>query len=76
MVDLGKRNPKDDYVGGKHGYWFFTEYEFFNCSECGEGYYNGSDSTAETKERLESGRFYPYCPHCGAKMEGEKEDGC
>ena len=19
--------------------------------------------------------FYPYCPHCGAKMDGDKDDG-
>lgn len=63
--------PAADVSEVKHAYWYFTEYEFFSCSECGESYFNGSDSTAETRERLAEGRYYPYCPHCGAKMDAE-----
>ena len=63
--------PRADVAEVKHAYWYFTEYEFFSCSECGESYFNGSDSTAETRERLAEGRYYPYCPHCGAKMDAE-----
>ena len=55
----------------KHGYWFISEYEYLNCSECGESYFTGADSTAEAKERLAKGMSYPYCPHCGAKMDAE-----
>ena len=55
----------------KHGYWFISEYEYLNCSECGESYFTGADSTAEAKERLAEGNYYPYCPHCGAKMDAE-----
>jgi DNA-directed RNA polymerase subunit RPC12/RpoP len=58
----------------KHGYWFISEYEYLNCSECGESYLTGADSTAEAKERLAEGNYYPYCPHCGAKMDGERRE--
>ena len=63
--------PRADVVEVKHGYWFISEYEYLNCSECGESYFTGADSTAEAKERLAEGRYYPYCPHCGAKMDAE-----
>lgn len=65
------RTPTADVTEIRHGYWFFAEYEYFSCSECGESYFNGSDSTAETRERLAEGNYYPYCPHCGAKMDAE-----
>ncbi len=55
----------------KHGFWFISEYEYLNCSVCGEAYFTGADSTAEAKERLAEGEYYPYCPHCGAKMDAE-----
>ena len=58
--------------GQKNGYWFFTEYEYFDCSVCGGVYYNGCDSTQEAKTKLKEGDYYKYCPHCGAKM-GVKE---
>ena len=56
----------------KRGHWFFTEYDFFDCSVCGEAYYNGCQSPAEARERLKK-RYdmYKYCPHCGAKMDGD-----
>lgn len=35
--------------------------------------YNGCDSSAEARQRLDerSPDVYKYCPHCGAKMDGE-----
>lgn len=64
--------PTADVQKVKHGHWFFTEYDFFDCSVCGNAYFNGCNSTAEAKKRLEKGYdLYEYCPYCGAKMDGE-----
>lgn len=72
--DILSEVDKEDYTETatmKHGYWFISEYEYLNCSVCGEAYFTGADSTAEAKERLAEGKYYPYCPHCGAKMDAE-----
>ena len=66
--------PTADVVEVRHGYWYVPEYEYLGCSECGEWYYTGADSTAEAKERLANGEYYTYCPHCGAKMDGERRE--
>ena len=58
-----------DVVEVRHGRWFFTEYEFFTCSVCGESYYNGAESTAQAESYLNSGHTYKYCPNCGARMD-------
>ena len=63
-----------DVVEVKHGEWYISEYEYFNCSECGNSVYNGCDSTAEAKSRLNDGMYNNYCPNCGAKMDGGKSD--
>lgn len=63
-----------DVVEVRHGRWFFTEYEFFTCSVCGESYYNGAESTAQAESYLNSGHTYKYCPNCGALMR-EIENG-
>jgi hypothetical protein len=53
-----------------HGYWFFTEYEYFDCSVCGEAYYNGCDSSTEARYRLKTKYdLYKKCPYCGAIMD-------
>ena len=62
-----------DVVEVRHGRWFFTEYEFFTCSVCGESYYNGAESTAQAESYLNSGHTYKYCPNCGARMDKEDE---
>ena len=69
------RQPAADVVEVRHGYWFITEYEYFSCSECGNSYYNGCESTAEAKSRLKDGLYDNYCPNCGAKMDGKGEGG-
>ncbi len=57
-----------------HGYWYFSEYEFFSCSVCGFSYYNGCNSTKEAEDRLKNkDDVYAYCPHCGARMDGSKD---
>lgn len=69
-----KNIPAADVAPVVHGYWFFTEYEYFTCSVCGESYYNGSYTLSETRELLAEGKYYPYCPDCGAKMDGERKE--
>jgi len=70
----GYEQGKKDAV--KHGHWVITEYEYYDCSICGNAYFNGCDSHAEARERLEKRSYdvYSYCPYCGAKMDG-KESG-
>lgn len=58
------------------GEWFVSEYEYLTCSECGESYYTGAESTAEAHQRLREGQFYPFCPHCGKPMDSVlREEG-
>ena len=76
LCDIAEQ-PTADVVEVRHGYWFITEYEYFTCSECGNSYYNGCESTAEAKQRMKDGFYDNYCGHCGAKMDGnltEKEN--
>lgn len=52
--------PTADVVEVKHGEWEEREYGmFFACSNC---------------EYLVEYQLTNYCPHCGAKMYGERED--
>lgn len=64
-----------DAVPAVHAHWYFTEYEYFDCSACGESYYTGAECSAEARERLKIGKFYNYCPHCGARMDEEVQHG-
>ena len=65
--------PAADMREVKHGKWQITEYDYYDCSVCGNSYYNGCDSSAEARQKLDerSPDVYKYCPHCGAKMDGE-----
>lgn len=53
----------------KTGHWTISEYEYLDCSCCGNSYYTGCDSIEEAKMRLKNGFYFKYCPYCGAKME-------
>lgn len=55
-------------VRGKWGI-SYGDYDYFECSACGGVYYNSCDCTADAKEAIKNGNTYPYCPHCGAKMD-------
>ena len=73
-----KIRREDDTKPVRLGKWLIDEYEYYDCSLCGESYYNGCNSHQEAEERLKYRQYdvYAYCPHCGAKMEnggGEKE---
>ncbi len=59
----GYKNGKEDAV--VHGRW---EYHWFDsyCSVC--GWENKADSVTRCRND------YPYCPICGTKMDGEKEE--
>ncbi len=51
--------PAADVVEVRHGYWYFTEYEYFSCSVCGKSHFNFCDSTAEARRKLADGEVYP-----------------
>lgn len=70
ILQLINEQPTVDAAPVVHGYWFFTEYEYFDCSECGFVYCNGCECTREAREMLRNGDAYKYCPNCGAKMDG------
>ena len=48
--------PTADVAEVKHGEWVYGEYDIPHCSECGY----------EPKE------ISPFCPDCGANMDGER----
>lgn len=58
--------PTVDAVPVKHGRWIDNKESIIgelierNCSRCGQ-------RTTGTYEH-----FFPYCPNCGAKMDGER----
>lgn len=68
-------SPAVDAEPVRHGKWLFSDYDYFTCSVCGGQYFTGADSTKDAKAMLENNAYYPYCPYCGAKMDGGNEDG-
>lgn len=71
-VKILKEAPAVDVQEVKHGKWQITEYDYYDCSVCGNSYYNGCESSAEARQRLDERPYdvYKYCPNCGAKMDG------
>ena len=67
VIDLVKIQPAADVAPVVHGRWVHDGrridggIDWFHCSACG---------------RSESGvyAFKPYCPNCGAKMDGGADD--
>ena len=67
-----KNIPTADVVEVKHGKWTYSRAEwgsndyskdvYYKCSICGKEYEEFDIDEAN------------YCPHCGAKMEGVKEE--
>ena len=80
-IDLAMERVKDapavDAEPVRHGWWipvlksdiFGKEYEDgHRCSECGgNGLYSCADYIAYDE-------LYNYCPHCGAKMDGDDNE--
>ena len=54
-------------IADNSGYWGFIVRDHAVCSVCGETIHTPFDTTEEAKEHWNE--LYPYCPHCGAKME-------
>ena len=76
IVDMIKEAPAIEAEPMRHGKWLFSDYDYFTCSVCGGQYFTGADSTKDAKAMLENNAYYPYCPYCGAKMDGgTKTDG-
>lgn len=65
-----KDAPTIDAVEVVHGHWYVSEYEYLNCSVCGEEMYTGCNSTEEAQLLKE--HWKKFCPNCGAKMDGEE----
>mgnify|MGYP003308651580 CR=1 FL=1 len=40
--------------------------EYATCSCCGEDYYDSTEDTIDM--------FYNFCPNCGSKMKGDRDD--
>lgn len=57
------RLPPADVVPVVHGKWTKLSYDGFNCNECG--------STFVIMQGRENMHF---CPNCGAKMDGHREE--
>ena len=64
-VQAIKGAPTLDYAPVRHALWKY-EGHYKACSICG--------SFIHAEATLGS-RFWKYCPKCGAKMDGGKEDG-
>lgn len=69
LLDWLKSQPTADVVEVKHGYWQdkFNRNRMVSqsfCSVCGK--HSGIGG-------IESNRHKPYCPNCGAKMDGERK---
>jgi hypothetical protein len=62
--------PTADVVEVRHGYWTFknTTYCHYGCfcSVCGKKSGIGG---------IRENQLKPYCPNCGAKMDGERSEG-
>ena len=64
-----KEVPTADVVEVRHGEWKLNPFfkSIYYCSECGRHIEDGSDNNNPSKH-------FPYCPHCGAKMDGERNE--
>ena len=63
-IDVVKVQKPVDALEVVHGRWEKTEYHgFLRCSECKDAYV--------ADEWVEDGKWN-YCPNCGAKMDGER----
>ena len=66
VIDIIDEAPTVDAVEVVHGRWVEdTVYDMIACTECGHAW-NIIDNCTET---------FNYCPNCGAKMDGEEDDG-
>lgn len=71
LLGLIEKAPTVDAVPVVHGRWIARFDGPYNrrrcyCSHCGK--HNGVGGIAKNQEK-------PFCPNCGAKMDGERKDG-
>lgn len=59
MTQAVKDVPVIDAVPVVHGLWVHDINNLYGCSECMK------------RETMSPKKLKPYCPHCGAKMDGE-----
>lgn len=69
VSELIDKVPDADVAPVVHGKWRVSEYEFLDCSVCGESMYTGCNSTKEAI--ILAKHWKKYCPNCGAKMDLE-----
>jgi len=62
---LKKETMCNEILNESHGYWI----DDYKCSVCGGWIEN--DSREILLAYYDVDKLYPYCPHCGAKMEEE-----
>lgn len=69
IIDEIVYQPTADVVEVRHGYWEFknTTYCHYGCfcSVCGQKSGIGG---------IRANQLKPYCPNCGAKMDGERRE--
>lgn len=71
-----KQVPAVDAVEVRHGRWLATDAYPHNvyCSECYKIYVQEHWQVWQDKPG-DGGIERDYCPHCGARMDGRREDG-
>lgn len=62
--------PTADVAPVRHGRWKYnTDFQVWNCSECGENPHKGTGVVVVEKN------LPAYCPHCGVRMDGRRLEG-
>lgn len=62
--------PVADVAPVRHGQWKYnTDFQVWNCSECGENPHKGTGVVVVEKN------LPAYCPHCGVRMDGRRLEG-
>ena len=62
LKELIENFPTADVVEVVHGQWIMNDDQVYECKEC--GYVPSFDGYT----------YFNYCPNCGARMDGGKED--
>lgn len=75
-IDAVKEIPAVDAVEVRHGRWLVNDAYPHNvyCSECYKTYAQERWQIWQDKPG-EGGIERNYCPHCGSRMDGRREDG-
>ena len=70
LADALSKVPSVEAEPVRHGRWKTCEGwdgdEYYECSECGDAF-TLIDGTPQDND-------YLYCPHCGARMDGVRDD--